>query len=125
MSQRKARTSEVLHFDLFELRDGKLYFRDKSTPLTTKKGGLKSVNEIVKILGKEGLQNLDFNISKGTVTAQQALMLNLAKEEMPSASDVDKVDFIELEEIEKSTEALISCLSNQQSQTDDLLEYPL
>ena len=39
LSQGKARTSEVLHFDLFELRDGKLYFRDKSTPLTTKKGG--------------------------------------------------------------------------------------
>ena len=55
LSQGKARTSEVLHFDLFELRDGKLYFRDKSTPLTTKNGGLNSVNEIVKILGKEGL----------------------------------------------------------------------
>ena len=62
LSQGKARTSEVLHFDLFELRDGKLYFRDKSTPLTATKGGLKSVNEIVKILGKEGLRDLDFNI---------------------------------------------------------------
>ena len=79
LSQGKARTSEVLHFDLFELRDGKLYFRDKSTPLTTKKGGLKSVNELVKILGKEGLRDLDFNIPRGKITARQALMLNLVE----------------------------------------------
>ena len=72
LSQGKARTSEVLHFDLFELRDGKLYFRDKSTPLTTKRAGLKSVNELVKILSKEGLRDLDFNIPKGKKTAQQA-----------------------------------------------------
>ena len=38
LSQKFARTSEVFHYDLFELRDGKLYFRDKSKPLTTKKG---------------------------------------------------------------------------------------
>ena len=80
----------------------------------TKKGGLKSVNETVKILGKEGLQDLDFNVPKGKVTARQALMLNLVEEEMPSASDVDNADFIELEEIAKSTEDLISRLNNQQ-----------
>ena len=108
LSQGKARTSEVLHFDLFELRDGKLYFRDKSTPLKTKKGWLNLVNEIVKILGKEGLRDLDFNIPKGKITARQVLMLNLVEEEMPSVSDVDKADFIELEEIAKSTEDLIS-----------------
>ena len=39
LSQKWARTSEVFHYDLFELRDQKLYFRDKSKPLTTKKGG--------------------------------------------------------------------------------------
>ena len=121
LSQGKARTSEVLHFDLFELKDGKLYFRDKSTPFTTKKGRLKSVNEIVKILGKEGLR--DFSIPKGKITAQQALIL--VEEKMPSASDVGKVDFIELEEIAKSTEDLISCLNDQQSQTDDLFKHLL
>ena len=125
LSQGKARTLKVLHFDLFELRDGKLYFRDKSTPLTTKRGGLKSVNEIVKILGKEGLRDLDFNIPKGKITARQAIMLNLVEEEIPSASDVDKADFMELEEIAKSTEDLISRLNDQQSQTDDLFEHPL
>ena len=79
----------------------------------------------MKILGKEGLRNLDFNIHKGKVTARQALMLNLVEEEILSASDVDKADFLDLEEIAKSTEDLISHLNDQQSQTDDLLEYPL
>ena len=69
LSQKLPRTSEVFHYDLFELRNGKLYFRDKSTPLTTKKGGLKSVKEIMKILGKEGLRNLDFNAPKGKETS--------------------------------------------------------
>ena len=32
LSQKLPRTSEVFHFDLFELRNSKLYFRDKSTP---------------------------------------------------------------------------------------------
>ena len=76
LSQKLPRTSEVFHYDLFELRNSKLYFRDKSTLLTTRKGGLKSAKEIMKILGKEGLQDLDFNVSKGNVTARQAAMLN-------------------------------------------------
>ena len=55
LSKKWARTSEVFHYNLFEIRDGKLYFRDKNKPLTTKRGGLKSVKKIMKILGKEGL----------------------------------------------------------------------
>ena len=38
LSQKLPRTSEVFHYDLFELRNLKLYFRDKNAPLTTKKG---------------------------------------------------------------------------------------
>ena len=38
LSKKLPRTSEVFHYDLFELRNSKLYFRDKSTPLTSKKG---------------------------------------------------------------------------------------
>ena len=39
LSQKLPRISEVFHYDLFELRGGKLYFRDKSKPFTTKEGG--------------------------------------------------------------------------------------
>ena len=119
------RTSEVFHYDLFELRNSKLYFRDKSTPLMTKKGGLKLVKDIMKILGKEGLCNLDFNIPKGKVTSQQAAMLNKVEEEIPSVSDVDKAGDIELQEIAKSMEDLIFQIKDIQTDTDDLFEHPL
>ena len=125
MSQKLAITSEVFHYDMFELRDEKLYFRDKSKPLTTKRGGLKSAKEVMKILGKEGLRDLGFNVSKSKVTAQQYTMLNKVEEEIPSASDVNKAGDIELQEILRSTEDLISHIKDVQTDTDDLLKNPL
>ena len=73
----------------------------------------------MKILGKEGLRDLDFNVSKGKVTSRQAEMLNKVEEEIPSASDVDKVDDIELQEIAKSMEDLIFQIKDAQTDTDD------
>ena len=125
LSQKWARNSGVFHSDLFEIRDGKLYFRDKSKPLTTNKGELKLAKEITKILGKEGLRNLDFNVSKSKVTSRQAEMLNKVEEEIPSVSDVDKVGDIELQKIAKSTEDLIFQIKDVQTDTDDLFEHPL
>ena len=86
LSQKWERTSEVFHFDLFELRDGQLYFRDKSKPLTTREGKLRMVKEIRKLLGDGGLRDLDFNICKGKATTRQVVMLNVVEEGMPSAS---------------------------------------
>ena len=53
-------------------------------------------------------------------------MLDLLEKqaELPSSSEIAKVDEIELEEIVKSTEDLISQIHNQ-TQTDDLFEHPL
>ena len=79
----------------------------------------------MKILGKEGLRDLDFNISKGKVTARQAAMLNKVEEEILSASDVDKAGDIELQENAKSTEDLIFQIKDVQTDTDDLFEHPL
>ena len=124
LSENVSETPEEFHCDYFKLEDGELYYRGKRKPLMTK-GVLKSVGMLADILDKGGLRDLDFNIPKGKITARQALMLNLVEEEMPSARDVDKVDFIELEEIAKSTEDLISRLNDQQSQTDDLFKHPL
>ena len=63
--------------------------------------------EIIKILGKEGLRNLDFNISKRKVTSWHVEMLTKVEEKIPFVSDVDKADDIELQEIVKSTEDFI------------------
>ena len=93
------------------------------------KGVLKSVGMLADILGKGGLRSLGFDIPVGKLTAWQAVMLNKTQEELPSESDITGADDIELQEIAekatKSTEDLISHLNDQQSQTDDLLEYPL
>ena len=90
---------------------------------------LKSVGMLADILGKNRLRRLGFNIPVLKVTAWQAVMLNKAAEELSSESDITGADDIELQEIAekatKSTEDLILHLNNQQSQTDDLLEYPL
>ena len=101
LSQKWVRTSEVFHFDLFELRDGQL----KSKPLTTGEGKLRSVKEIKMILGDGGLRDLDLNVPNGKVTDQQAAILEIVEEELPSASDIDKVNDIELREIVKNSRA--------------------
>ena len=74
-------------------------------------------------MGKEGLRILGFEIPvDDKVTAQQAIELNKAKEELPSTSDVAKADDIELQNIteiaSRSMENLIVQLERKFS--DDL-----
>ena len=38
ISEGTSQTPEVFHFDNFKVRDGKLYYRDKNTPLMIKGG---------------------------------------------------------------------------------------
>ena len=121
-------TPELFHYDYFKLEGGELYYIGSRKPLTTG-GKLKLVGMIADILGKNRLCRLGFNIPAGKITGQQAVMLNKAAEELPSESDITGADDIELQEIAekaiKSTEDLISQIKDVQSQTDDLLEYPL
>ena len=127
LSENVSETPEEFHYDYFKLEDGELYYRGKRKPLTTK-SVLKSVGMLADILGKGGLRSLGFDIPVGKLTARQAVMLNKTQEELASESGITGEDDIELQEIEekatKSTEDLISHLNDQQSQTDDLLEYP-
>ena len=76
LSEETGQTPEAFHFNDFELRDGKLYYRDKSTSLTIRGGKLRLVGEIVKTLGKQGLRESGFDIHRGKVTAGQALVWN-------------------------------------------------
>ena len=41
LSKSLGQTPEAFHFDDFEFRDGKLYYRDKSAPLMNKRGELR------------------------------------------------------------------------------------
>ena len=86
---------------------------------------LKSVGMLADILGKGGLHNLGFDIPMGKVTAHQAVMLNKAAEELPSESDITKVDDIELQEIVEKASGIISKIKDVQTDKEDLFGHPL
>ena len=67
---------------------------------------------------------MGYNIIETNLKPGFVLDLMEKQAELPSSSEIAKADEIELEEIAKSTEDLISQINNQ-SQTDDLFEHPL
>ena len=68
LSENLEQTPEAFHFDDFEIGDEKLYYRDKRKSLTIRRGKLRSFGEIAKILSKEGLCGLGFDIPRGEIT---------------------------------------------------------
>ena len=123
LSENISETTEGFHYDYFKLEDGELYYRGKRKPLTTK-GKLKSVGVLADIVGKDGLRNLGFDIPRGKVTAWQVVMLNKAKERLPSASDIDKAGDIELQELVENASRSIENL-NQQIQEEPTEDLPM
>ena len=124
ISENIGETPEKFHYDYFKLENAELYYRGKRKPLTTK-GVLKSFGMLADILGKGGLYNLGFDIPKGKVTAQQAVILNKAEQELPSESDITKADDIELQEIAEKASGIISQIKDVQTDTEDLFTHPL
>ena len=61
----------------------------------------------------------------GCITAHQAVMPNKAAEELPSESDITRVDDIELQEIAEKALGIISQIKVVQIDTDDLFKHPL
>ena len=109
LSENIGETPEAFHFDYFKLEDGELYYRGNRKLLMTK-GELKSVGEIADIIGKNRLCKLGFDIPRGKVTTREAVALNKAEKEMPSASDIAKADDIELQELTENASRSIQQL---------------
>ena len=124
ISENIGETPELFHYDYFKLEDGELYYRGSRKPITTK-GVLKSVGMLADILGKNRLRRLGFNIPVGPITARQTIMLNKAAEELPSESDITKVDDIELQKIAEKASGIIYQIKDVQKDTEDLCENPL
>ena len=124
LSENVGETPELFHYDYFKLEGGGLYYIGSRKPLTTE-GKLKSVGMLADILGKNRLRTLGVNIPVGKVTAQQAVMLNKAAEELPSESDITKADDIELQETAEKALGIISEIKDIQTDTEDLFEHPL
>ena len=118
LSENVGKTPEAFHFDYFKLKGGELYYIGKRTALMTEEE-LKLVKEIKKMLGKNRLRNLGFDIPRGKSTARQAVMLNGVEEELPSVSDITKANDIELQETmenaSKSTEDFITQFEGQET----------
>ena len=115
LSENIGETPELFHYDYFKLKGGELYYIGSRKPLTTE-GKLKSVGTLADILGKTRL---------GGITARKAVMLNKAAEELPSESDITKVDDMELQEIAEKASGIISQIKDVQTDTEDLFENPL
>ena len=124
LSENIGETPELFHYDYFKLEGEELYYIGSRKPLTTE-GKLKSVGMIADILGKNRLRRLGFDIPVGPLTAQQAVMLNKAAEELPSESDITQADHIELQEIAEKASGIISQIKDTQTGTEDLFEHPL
>ena len=124
LSENIGETPELFHCDYFKLEGGELYYIGNRKPLTTE-GKLKLVGMLVDILGKNRLRRLGFNIPVGHITAQQAVMLNKAAEELPSESDITGADDIELQEIAEKASGIIFQIKDVQTDTEDLFENPL
>ena len=111
------------NLSLFELdKDGRLYYKGK--PLMNRNGDLKTTGVIADTLGIRGRREMGYHITKTNLKPRFVLDLLEKQSELPSPSEIAKADTIELEEIAKSTEDLISQINNQ-TQTDDLFEHPL
>ena len=111
------------NLSLFKLgEDGRLYYKRK--PLMNRNGELKMVGVIADTLGIRGLQEMGYNVIITNLKPRFVLDFLEKQAELPSTSEIAKADTIELEEIAKSTEDLIFQINNQ-SQTDNLFEYPL
>ena len=128
LSEHFTKNQEVIYHDDFESIHGELYLKGRDEPLT-RKGHLKPNKFLIRISGKNRIYNLGFNISEWPLSRKQAVALNKAQEELPSASDIAKVNDIELQETAekalKSTENLIFQIKDIQTDTDKLFEHPL
>ena len=87
-------------------------------------GELKTIGIIADTLGIRGLCEMGYNIAKTNLKPRFVLDLLEKQAELPSSSEIAKADTIELEEIAKNTEDLISQII-EQTETDDLFEHPL
>ena len=97
-----------------------MYFKCRDEPLT-RKGRLQPYKSLIKILGRNRIYNLGFNISEWPLSRA----LNKAQEELPSASDITGVDDIELQEIAEKALDIISQIKDVQTDMDELFEHPL
>ena len=124
LSEHFPKNQNVIHYDDFESIRGELYFKGRDKPLMRKEC-LKPCKSLIRILGKNRIYNLGFNVSEWPLSRKQAVALNKAQEDLPSESDISGADDIELQEIAEKASDIISQIKDVRTDTEDLLEHPL
>ena len=120
LSEHFPKNQNVIYHDDFESMRGELYFKGRDKTVT-RKGHLKPYKSLIRILGKNRIYNLGFNVSEWPLSRA----LNKAQEELPSASDITGEDDIELQEIAEKALDILSQIKDVQKDTDELFEHPL
>ena len=115
LSKHYNRTSYATHYDNFRCEGKQLYFKGRDEPLTNEDRRLRKFSKLKSIPGQNRIRNLGFDVPKGA-TVQ---VLNKAKEELHSMSDIAKADDIELQEIMENASRSMENL-NQQLEGEDL-----
>ena len=120
LSLHYSQTLVATHYDNFRREGKQLYFKDRDEPLTNEDGKLKTFGKLKSISSKNRLHDLGFDVPSSKSTPQQSVILYKAEEEMPSTSDVEKANDIELQEImdnvARSTDNLIKQLEGGSSE---------
>ena len=123
LSKHYSRTSDATHYDNFRHEGKLLYFKGRDEPITNEDGLSRTFGKLKSILGKNRIRDLGLNVPKGP-TVQQTAVLNKAKEELPSMSDIAKVDDIELQEIMENASRSMENL-NQQLEGESSEDLPM
>ena len=123
LSEHFPKNQNFIYYNDFESVRGELYFKGRDEPLT-RKGRLKPYKILIRILGKDRIYNLGFDVSEWTLSRKQVVALNKAQEEMPSASDIDKAADKELQEIVENALRSIENL-DQQVQEEPTKDLPM
>ena len=115
LSEHFPKNQNVIYYDDFESIQGELYFKGRRL--------LKPYKTLIRIFGKNRIYSLGFDISEWSLSRKQAVALNKAQEELPSASDVGKAGDIELQETVENASRSIENLNQQVQEelTEDLL----
>ena len=123
LSGRIVVTPEAFHFLKFIIEDGELHYIGAPKPLM-KKGVLLPAGDIAKILGKNRLRELGFNVPRDSkITAKEFILMNIS-EKIPSVSAIARADDIELKELTENASRSIENLS-QRLEGEDLPMHEL
>ena len=85
---------------------------------------LRGVGVLADRLGKEELRDLGFDVPVGKITARQSMASYRVGSQLPSTSDIARVDDIELQEIAEKALRSIENL-NQQVQEEPTKDLPM